>query len=193
MRRAVGCWLCVLSCTFGIICLAEVARIQAKAWLAQSLLEHAWQQSIDTQQAVKAWPWADSWPVAALQLPTEQSPLIVLSGDDGASLAFGPGLHRATHLPEENEITLISAHNDTHFASLKTFEPGDELTLTTLQGTHVYRVRELVIADQNALGDLAASGMHSNAVPMLLLSTCYPFDALGANTAQRFIVIAQKV
>lgn len=53
--------------------------IPAKAWLAQQLLENAWANSHATQ-AVKPWPWADTWPVARLGVPGLGISQIVLEG-----------------------------------------------------------------------------------------------------------------
>ena len=67
--------------------------IYAKAELAQYLLVAAWQETKQTQQPVKPWSWADTWPVARIEVPTHNIDLIVLSGDIGRTLAFGPGHH----------------------------------------------------------------------------------------------------
>ena len=65
--------------------------IPFKAVVAQELLSLAWARTQASQVESRPWPWADTWPVARLQLPGEQSSLVVLSGGHGESLAFGPG------------------------------------------------------------------------------------------------------
>ena len=66
--------------------------IYLKAELAQYLLlEKAWTRTLQGENQVKPWPWADTWPVARLQLPKYGIDLIVLSGASGRTLAFGPG------------------------------------------------------------------------------------------------------
>ena len=68
----------------------ESAYIEAKAWLAQDLLEDAWAKTLGGAQQVKPWSWADTWPVARLQAPDLNIDRIVLAGASGRTLAFGP-------------------------------------------------------------------------------------------------------
>ena len=65
--------------------------IHAKAMLAQELLEYAWKQTQQGESRATPWPWADTWPVARLSVPSQNISLIVLAGDSGRTLAFGPG------------------------------------------------------------------------------------------------------
>ena len=71
--------------------LGHGAWIHAKAWLAQLLLQRAWERTLRGEAAAKPWPWADTWPVARLRVPAHGVDLIVLSGVSGRTLAFGPG------------------------------------------------------------------------------------------------------
>ena len=64
--------------------------IYAKAELAQYLLASAWEESKKTHQPIKPWPWADTWPIARLQVPTHNVDLIVLAGDSGRQLCHRP-------------------------------------------------------------------------------------------------------
>ncbi len=69
--------------------------IHAKAVLAPILIERAWQSTLTqgssepARHTVKPWPWADSWPVARLQLPAQAVDQLVLAGTNGASLPLG--------------------------------------------------------------------------------------------------------
>ncbi|MGD8582011.1 MAG: class GN sortase, partial [Gammaproteobacteria bacterium] len=65
--------------------------IHTKAIAAQVLLERAWQQTLTDNKHHKPWSWADTWPVAELIVPDLAIEQIVLAGDSGAILAFGPG------------------------------------------------------------------------------------------------------
>jgi len=65
--------------------------IYVKAKLAQVLLQRAWAVSLAGQRDVKPWPWADTWPVARLVVPSLGIDQIVLAGAHGRTLAFGPG------------------------------------------------------------------------------------------------------
>ena len=50
-------------------CSARALWIHAKALLAQVLLERAFAASLATGGAVKPWSWADTWPVARIEVP----------------------------------------------------------------------------------------------------------------------------
>ena len=162
--------------------------IFAKAQLAQVLLERAFTQSIATGQPVKAWSWADTWPVARLIIPRISASAIVLQGGSGEALAFGPALLNETSGIGERGTAVISAHRDTHFAFLKAVVVGDLISITRSDGlVFTYRVTSTSIANWNNSGiDRHASGFN------LVLSTCYPFNAITRG-AQRYLVHAELV
>ena len=67
------------------------AWIYLKAELAQALLQRAWADTVAGQEHVTPWPWADTWPLARLTVPSKDVDLIVLNGAYGRTLALGPG------------------------------------------------------------------------------------------------------
>src|SRR6201990_3750506 len=75
----------------GLILFGQGAYIHAKALLAQVLLERAFDQTIATGHATKPWSWADTWPVARIEVKRIGARALVLSGSSGQALAFGPG------------------------------------------------------------------------------------------------------
>src|SRR5215813_5091902 len=75
--------------------------IHAKALLAQVLLERAFTESIASHHPVKPWSWADTWPVARIEVKRLNAGAIVLGGSSGQALAFGPGQVEMT--PEAGE------------------------------------------------------------------------------------------
>jgi sortase A len=81
---------------------------------------------------------------------------------------------------------VLSAHRDTHFAFLREITPGEELWLSERPGkTRRYRVAETAVVD-SAGGPL----LLEPALDALLLTTCYPFDALLPGGSERFVVLA---
>ena len=88
----------------GMLSVAHGAWIPAKAKFAQVLLEDAWQKTLITQQPIKPWPWADTWPVGRLSAPAQNQSLIVLAGASGEALAFGPGHLSRSATPGSEEI-----------------------------------------------------------------------------------------
>lgn len=163
--------------------------IHAKAVLAQVLIQAAWERTRQGAQAVKPWPWADTWPVARLTAPAHGVDLYVLEGATGRSLAFGPGRLSGSAAPGDPGVTLISAHRDTHFAFLERVRPGDEVLMESADGArHRYRVVDTEVMHQTHLG-LALAG----ADDALTLVTCYPFRALDSRGPLRYVVTAIKL
>jgi len=164
----------------------QAAYIQAKAQLAQVLLQQAWTKTLAGEQAVKPWPWADTWPVARLTAPSQGVDLFVLAGADGRAMAFGPGHVYGTAAPGTAGNSVIGGHRDTHLRFLKDLRPGDELKLQRPDGREVaYRVSEARVVDKSDLSPLAPRGE-----AWLTLITCWPFDALRPGGPLRYVVTA---
>lgn len=163
---------------------AKGALIPAKAKAAQFLLERAFAEGVASGRPAKAWPWADSAPVARLSVPRLGAADIVLSGGSGEALAFGP-----THLPASAAIggrsgtAVLAAHRDTHFRFLKDVRTGDEIQVETLDGrTLRYRVAGARIVRRDSYapsGDLA-------------LVTCWPFGGTERGPL-RYVVTAARL
>src|SRR5258708_13003664 len=70
-RRSSWLWVVFIALlvALGTWELGRGAWIQAKAWLAQSLIAHAWTRTLSGERQAKPWPWADTWPVARLTRP----------------------------------------------------------------------------------------------------------------------------
>ncbi len=158
----------------------------AKAELAQVLIKRAW---INGDPNALPWPWADTQPVARLQIKSHDIDALVLGGGNDHALAFGPGLTNASVAPGAPGITLIGAHRDTQFASLQHIEVGTEIRI---QGEdrrwHNYKVRDLQIID-----DATVSLQNNVDEPTLVLTTCYPFDPLVMHSTKRLLVTAIAV
>ena len=159
--------------------------IHAKAAAAQILLERAWQQTLIDQQQNRPWPWADTWPIAELIVPHLDVSLIVLAGDSGASLAFGPGHSFSSAMPEERGTVLISGHRDTHFRFLENLEQGQRLILKTRTGIHYYTVSSTEIVNSRRY-------QTETGTDELILVTCYPFNSAMTGGRQRYLVHAQR-
>lgn len=166
----------------------SAAVTHAKAWLAPELIERAWQQSrAGGGVEIKPWPWADTWPVARLQVPTHRVDQFVLAGDSGNVLAFSPGHALASAPLGSVGRAVIGGHRDTHFAFLKDLSAGDSLTLELPGGlVRHYRIDELSVVDTSRQRLRSASD-----VDELLLVTCYPFDAIDTGGPLRFVVAAR--
>ena len=121
-------FLPLLLALVGLILFGQGAYIHAKALVAQVLLERAFDKTLATGPT-KPWSWADTWPVARIEVKRLDASAIVLAGSSGQALAFGPG--HVEHTPEAGErgIAVYSAHRDTHFVSCGMCV-GDEIEVT---------------------------------------------------------------
>jgi sortase A len=177
---------------FGAGQLASGGWIHAKARLAQHLLDAAWQETRVSggERIARPWPWADTWPVARLSLPRLGVSFIVLSGDAGSSLAFGPGHNTASALPGRPGTAVISGHRDTHFRALARLRPGDRIEIERPDGVTVaYRIASLEVADTRRDRLHLAEGS-PRARPALALVTCWPFNAVQPGGPLRYVVSA---
>ena len=171
MRRFI---LPLLVAFAGLLLFGQGAYIHAKALLAQLLLERAFCATIATGHDSKPWSWADTWPVARIEIKRIGASAIVLAGSSGQALAFGPGHVEHTANAGERGVAVYSAHRDTHFRFLKDVKIGDEIDVTRRDGK-VFRYR----ADSHSVVRFDQFGIDplSNGYE-LVLSTCWPFDAV---------------
>lgn len=180
----------VLMLAVGLWHLGAAGWMQAKALLAQALIHRAWSGNLAGGAAVKRpWSWADTTPVARLEFVRQRRSMIVLSGDSGRVLAFGPGHRAGSALPGAGGNSVISAHRDTHFAVLAELGVGDPIELENLEGRTVrYRVDRLDVVDEH---DLAVTGQRG--IDELTLVTCWPFDTLVPGGPLRYVVSATRL
>lgn len=161
--------------------------IPAKARVAQFLLTRAWHEAERTGVPVKAWSWADSWPVAELTLDHRR--LIVLSAGGGESLAFGPAHVAGSAMPGAPGVSIIAGHRDTHFAGLGKLKPGSWIGLSTSTGGRMaFRVSDVHVLDSSWID--VPLGVTE---PVLLLTSCWPLDGSALHPRKRYVVVAEQV
>jgi sortase A len=174
--------------------LATAGWIQGKAIIAQQLLNHSWDKTLigagdDKKPSPhKPWPWADTWPVAKLIIPQHDVEQIILAGDSGSSLAFGPGHSFASATPNSAGTTVISAHRDTHFSFLKDLDIGDQIVIQTTDKTITYQIYDMQVVDSKTFRIQPAGNERT-----LVLVTCYPFDAVTAGGSSRYLVFSKPI
>jgi sortase A len=184
-ERKLSFWVLLIA---AVLCTTKALWIDAKAVVAQQLIASAWTETLQQQDAVKPWSWADTWPVAQLTKPDGEN-LYVLNSTSGEALAFGPAHMQASALPGEVGNIVIAGHRDTHFKFLQDVAIGDEFILQNNQGeVYNYRVQHIRIADSRT----ERVQLHSEYDELQLIS-CYPFDQAQAGGPLRYVVTALPV
>jgi sortase A len=123
-----------------------------------------------------------------IRIPRLDVTAVVVEGVGKRSLRRAAGHIPGTALPSEDEGNVgIAAHRDSFFRGLKDIRKDDTIELTTLDGTHRYRVEWTKIVQPEDTTVLAPTGE-----PALTLVTCYPFYYVGS-APKRFIVRAHRV
>lgn len=137
-------------------------------------------------------------PVARIEIPRIGVDFIVLQGVDLRLLQDGPGHFPQTPLPGQAGNASIAGHRTTYkapFNRIDELDPGDEITITSLQGTFTYRVDTW--PNVNGVGVLGHFIVESSDIGILdqtfgnrlTLMACHPkFSA-----AQRIVVTATMV
>ncbi len=176
-------WLLAL---VGLWYLGQAAYIHAKAELAQHLMSKSWEKTLAGARQVKPWAWADTWPVARLEVRRLGVDQFVLAGASGRTLAFGPGHLSGSPLPGEQGNTVFSGHRDTHFKFLQHLRFGDEVIITAANGTpYRYEISKTTVVNFQDTRLTMSSDDRK-----LTLVTCYPFGSINPGGDKRYVVIA---
>jgi sortase A len=113
---------------------------------------------------------------------------MVKEGVDDRTLGLAVGHIPSTAMPGEIGNVGLAAHRDNLFRNLKGVERDDEITLTTLDNTYMYRVTSFTVVNPEEVSVLAPRAGER----MLILVTCYPFYFVG-HAPKRFVVRARQV
>jgi len=179
----------ILLAIAGILLIGRGGYIYAKAELAQYLIHTSWKQSLISNKEIKPWPWADTWPVARMMAPKYKVDLVVLSGDSGRTLAFGPGHRFGTTAPGDNGNSIVSAHRDTHFKFLQYLNIGDELVVQN----HNAQIQYFQVVDTKVVDADKVSIPVDYSEPVLTLVTCYPFNKSTPGGSLRYLVTLVEI
>lgn len=182
--------LCALLLITGASLTGRALYLHAKAELAGVLIRRAWEQSVRSGEFRPPWPWADTHPIARLQIPRLGYDEIVLEGATPRTLAFGPArLFSGAGLGEPGNLVL-AGHRTSWFRSLEAITPGDRIEVDWFDphggGLHrrLYTVDAIRVIEPQDITLLAPTSQDA-----LTLITCYPFGR-GPRSPQRFVVRA---
>src|SRR5579884_2898249 len=135
----------------------------------------------------KNFPPAPGTVLGRIEIPRLNASSVILEDDGSDELNLGAGHVPGTAEPGQHGNVVIAAHRDTFFRSLRNIAEGDEVVLTTLNGSIRYRVEALRVTKPDDV-----SVLKSTADSRLTLITCYPFSYIGA-APYRFIVTAKRI
>jgi sortase A len=130
---------------------------------------------------------ADHELIGRLEIPRLKLSVMVVDGDDPATLKIAAGHLPDTPLPWELGNSAVAGHRDSFFRALSEIKLNDNLIMMTPHGEFHYAVSSLRVVEPNDLTVLRQNGRSS-----LTLVTCYPFSYVG-QAPKRFIVRADHV
>ena len=125
--------------------------------------------------------------IGRLEIPDVELSVMVLEGDDDATLDRAVGHIPGTAKPGQRGNLGIAGHRDGFFRGLRHLESGDEMSLTTLDGIARYRVTKIEVVSPGRTDVLAPTSE-----PTITLVTCYPFYHVG-DAPSRYVVHARQV
>ena len=127
------------------------------------------------------------FPVGQIEIGAVGVAAMIMEGDDGKTLRHAVGHLPGTPLPGQSGNVVIAGHRDTFFRPLRNIHKGDEITLTTLNGTYRYCVDFTKV-----VGPQDTEVLDHSDDAILTLVTCYPFYFVGP-APKRFIVRAHRI
>jgi sortase A len=129
-------------------------------------------------------PPADGDAMAHIRIPAIDVDKIVVEGVTVSDLKRGPGHYPDSPLPGQPGNAAIAGHRTTYgapFNRIDELETGDEILITTLQGSFTYEVREQLIVAPDQVEVLDDFGDDR-----LTLTACHP----KYSARQRIVVVA---
>lgn len=126
--------------------------------------------------------------IGNLTIPSIDAVLPIFHGTDEDELLKGVGHFADSVLPGENDNSVLSGHMDTVFRRLGEVAKGDLLVVETSAGTFTYKVKMTRIVDPDDRTVIVPKPKAT-----LTVSTCYPFDFIGPNAPERYILVADLV
>jgi len=125
--------------------------------------------------------------IGVMDVPRLGLKAIFVQGDSPRILRHAVGHISETALPGESGNVVLTAHRDSFFRPLRSIQPGDAITIKTLNGEFEYQVESTEVVLPSDVQVLQPSSENT-----LTLVTCFPFYYVGA-APKRFIVHARQI
>ncbi|WP_246516417.1 class D sortase [Salicibibacter cibarius] len=128
--------------------------------------------------------------IASLEIPSIDSRFEVFWGTDDATLDQGVGMYVSdewTETPNVQKHTVLSGHRDTVFTEMGDVEEGDVMQVEFDGWIYEYEIDDIWITDADDRTVIVEKDE-----PVLTVTTCYPFDYIGA-APDRYIMQGELV
>ncbi|MED1739628.1 class D sortase [Bacillus swezeyi] len=125
--------------------------------------------------------------IGDLVIPKINARLPIYHGTDEDELQKGVGHFAGSVLPGEEDNSVLSGHRDTVFRKLGEVGKGDRLIVEAVYGTFTYKVKKVRIVDADDRTVIVPKPRAT-----LTVSTCYPFDFIGA-APERYVLVADLI
>jgi sortase A len=159
-----------------------------QSWKLDRALAHSPEQAAGSVSGPSSIGPAHGPLTGRIAIPRLKISAIVKEGVGNRMLGLAVGHIPSTAMPGRPGNVGLAAHRDRLFRKLKDIREDDEITLTTLHGTYIYRVVWFKVVSPTAVSVLQPSDGEET----LTLVTCYPFYFVG-HAPKRFIVRARQV
>lgn len=138
---------------------------------------------------VKEYDYEKGEQVGELVIPKLERIYEIYWGTDDDTLDQGVGYHDSdfTTPPDGMRHTVLSGHRDTVFRKLGELEDGDRFYMKFEEKEYEYQIRKTWITDADDRTVIV-----DKETPTLTLTTCYPFEYLGA-APDRYIIQAELI
>lgn len=185
--------LTVLILLAGTCLTARAAYMDAKARLAGLLIRRAWAHTATSGEPRAPWPWADTHPIARLQIPPLGYDEIVLDAATPRSLNFGPALVLSAAPIGKPGNVVLAGHRTSWFRPLENITQGDTIAVSWFDTRRhalferTYTVDLIQVVEPQNLALIGPTPDDA-----LTLITCYPFGS-SPHSPLRFIVRASPL
>jgi len=182
---AIGCSLMFL----GIFGIAKASFMPIKAIIGQHYLEAAWQESLRNNRLSKPWRSADFYMIGELKVPRLKISRVILNSVSGEAMTWGIG--RITNLSNatNKQPIILAGHRDSHMQFMSELNIGDIIELRMSDGLlKTYIISGAEVSDKPKVA-LSPTSLGSKS---LILTTCWPFDAMKSGD-QRYLIFAEHV
>jgi sortase A len=134
---------------------------------------------------------SEGQPVGVLDIPSIGLNQVVVEGVGDGDLEEGPGHYPGTPLPGQAGNVAVAGHRTTWghpFYNLDAVKPGDQVNLTTPQGSFTYRSQRVFIVSPDDSSVLAPTP-----VPSLTLTTCNPRYSAAQRLVLRAVLTSSRL